>query len=268
MMQRAALALVVASLAVTAAPARVAVQNIQAAHGALLPERKSLEYFPQEMVFFRYTVVDAKVDAEGQVDVEASIKLTDATGKEVAANKLPLKGALSLGGDTFFASAYVVLPEDLVPGKYRLAVVLTDRLSGDKIDFDREIVVKQVDFAALFPRFSYDPEGRVAAPAGGLVNQTLHFRLPVVGLDKGREKVELVSSVQVLDAKGKELLPKPLETVIKETDPKVIKATSVATFNGSLGLHRPGSFTLRITVTDREARKSSTLEVPFKVEAP
>jgi hypothetical protein len=268
MMWRAGLAVWCVALAVSAAPARVALQNIQAAHGAVLPERKSLDYFPQELVFFRYTVVGAKTDADGQIDIEAAIKLTDAAGKEVATNKLPLKGALSLGGDSFVASAYLLLADDLVPGKYRFTVVLTDRVAGDKIDFDRDIIVKQPDFSVLFPRFSYDPEGRVAAPPRGVVNQTLFFRLPVVGLDKGREKVDMVSSVQVLDAKGKELLPKPLETVIKETDPKVIKATSVATFTGSLGLHRPGEFTLRITVTDRVAQKTTALEVPFKVELP
>jgi hypothetical protein len=262
------LAVLVLGVSATTAPARIGLENIQAAPSALLPERKSLEYFPQEVIFFRYNVTGARTDIDGKVDIESVATLTNESGKEVATSKSPFQGALSLGGDTFVGNSYIIPKDDLPTGKYKLKVLLTDRLANDKIDFDREITIKPVEFAALHPYFSYDPDGRIPAPANGLVNQTLYFRLGVVGLDRARDRVELVSSVQILGPKGKELLPKPLETIIKETDPKVLKETSMATFTGSIGLHRPGEFILKITVTDRVVQRSTTLEVPFRVDVP
>jgi len=258
-------ALVVTSLP---AQAKLGVEHIEAAYGPLLPERKALEYVSQDLIFFRYLVTGAKVDEQGNVNVEALVQLTDANGKEVSKQTLPFKGTLSLGGDSFSGSAYIVVGEQFLAGTYTLSVTLTDLLASQKVAFQREVKVRSAEFAVVFPRFSYDLEGRVLAPAGGLVNQTLHFRIGAVGFDRSQEKVDLVSHVQLLDTQGKELLPKALETIVKVDDPKVVKTTSMANFSGSLGLHRPGEFTLRITVTDRLAQKTATFEMPLRVKLP
>src|SRR5271165_5186254 len=156
-----------------------------------------------------------------------------------------------MGWDALAGDAYVALKEQLIKWLYTLNCTVTDNLACDKATFSREVRVRPADFAIILPRFSYDADGKAQAPVGGLVNQTLFFRIGLFGFDRSQERVDLVSSVQVLDDKGKELLPKPLETVIKSDDAKLVKETNVATFNGSLHLHRPGDFTLRITVTDR-----------------
>ncbi|MBL8794710.1 MAG: hypothetical protein JNM56_12455 [Planctomycetia bacterium] len=259
-----------AVLLLTAATAQAGleIQNIQAAYGPLLPERKALEYYSLDLIYFRYLVSGAKTDAQGQVDVEATVKLLDANGKEVHNQKVPYKGSLSLGGDAFAGAVYLSLNEQFLSGTYKLVVEHTDYPGTSKAAFEREIKIKSTEFALVFPRFSYDAEGRILAPPGGLVHQSLYFRIGVIGFDRTGDRVELVSHVQLLDAQGKELLPKALETVIKENDPKTVKATDVANFSGSLGLHRPGDFTLRITVTDRRSEKTTRFEMPLRVAFP
>lgn len=261
-------AMVVLLVAAAPAQAGLEIQNIQAAYAPLLPERKTLEYYSQDLIYFRYLVTGAKTDDQGQVDVEAVVKLVDGNGKEVHNQKVPYKGSLSLGGDTFAGAVYIALNEQLLSGTYKLTVEHTDFLGTTKAAFEREIKVKSTEFALVFPRFSYDPEGRVLAPAGGVIHQTLYFRIGTIGFDRSQDRVELVSHVQLLDAQGKELLPKALETVIKESDAKTVKSTNVANFNGSLGLHRPGDFTLRITVTDRLGQKTAKFETPLRVTLP
>ena len=266
-MFRAMTALAVLLFATMQAQAKLEIENVQAAHGLLLPERKT-DYFPQDLIFFRYLITGAKTDGEGRVDCEAVVKLADMAGKVVVTNNVPFKGNLSLGGNAFMGSAYVVLDNDHLPGTYTLSVTVSDVLGSEKTEFRRELKIRPTEFAVVFPRFSYDPEGKILAPIGGLANQHLYFRLGVIGFDRSFQKADLVSKVQIVDAEGKELLPKPLETVVKSDDPAVVKATSVANFNGSIGLHRPGDFKLRITITDRIGQKTTQVEWPLKVTLP
>jgi hypothetical protein len=267
-MRRHFLAALVLAITATAAQAKVDITNIQSAYGPLMPERKVLEFYPQDLIYFRYMVTGAQVNSRGEVDCEAVVRLVDGNGKEVAKNTVPFQGPLSLGGDSFAGAAYVVLKEQLINGAYTLTCTVTDNLASEKASFTREVRVKPADFAIVHPRFSYDADGKAQASVGGLVNQTLFFRIGIFGFDRSQDRVDLVSSVQVLDAKGKELLPKPLETIIKSDDAKLVKETNVATFNGSLHLHRPGEFTLRITVTDKIGQKTAKIEFPMHVTAP
>ncbi len=267
-MRRAWLAAAVVLFLTATAEARLAVENVQCAYGPLLPERKTLEFYPEDLIYFRYLVTGIQVDRAGQVDAEAVVKLTDGAGKEVAKNTIPFKARLSLGGDSFSGVAYLNLTEQFITGVYTFTVTVVDNLGSEKVSFQREVRLRPGDFAIIRPRFSYDADGRAPAPVGGLVSQTLYFRIEVYGFDRGQERVHLVSSVQVLDKDGKELLPEPLETVLKSDDAKLVKATSVASFNGSLSLHRAGEFTLRITVSDRIGTKMTKLELPLHVAAP
>ncbi len=252
----------------SATHARLEIGDIQSTHGPLLPERKVLEYSPEDMIFFRFLANGVKVDPAGKVDVETVVTLHDANGKELTKHAIPSKARLSLGGDAFAGFAYLTLNEQYVSGAYTFKATVIDHLGSEKASFQREVRIRPSEFAIVRPRFSYDAEGRAPAPVGGLVSQTLHFRIEAYGFDRGQERVHLVSSVQVLDAKGKELLPAPLETVLKSEDAKLVKATTVGHFSGSLGLHRPGEFTLRITVEDKIAQKSTKLELPLRVVAP
>lgn len=261
------LAAAVLLLSAGAAQAKLEVANIQCAYGPLLPERKP-EFYPEDLIFYRFLVTGVKTDATGKVDAEAVVKLTDGNNKEVFSNPVPYKARLSLGGDAFVAFAHVTLNEKLINGLYTLKVTVTDHLASEKVAFEREVRIRPAEFAIIRPRFSYDAEGRAQAPVGGLASQTLYFRIEVFGFDKGQDRVHLISSIQVLDDKGKELLPEPLETVLKSDDAKVVKETTVAHFSGSLGLHRPGDFTLRITVNDKISGKATKLEMPLKVVMP
>jgi hypothetical protein len=268
-MMRTGMAMVLAFWMTTAAQAKLEIQNIQPVHGPLGPVRPNLDVYPHDELLFRFVVTGAKVDPEGKFDATLMMHLTDPSGKVLVDNeKIPLKGVLTLGAQTYSGTARLNVGEEIAPGEYTFTVTMRDNLSGEEASFQRKLTAKPVGFQIVAPRFFYDPDGKVPAPAGGLVGQNLHFRLQAIGFDRSLGKIDTAMTVQVLDAEGKELLPKPLLAELRAEDAATVKKVSSATFNGSLALTRPGRFTLRITLNDRLGKKTTQFETPLDVRAP
>jgi hypothetical protein len=260
----------VLALSAASAPAELEIQHIQAVHGLLGPERQSLEVYPHDEIVFRFHITGVRVDAEGKVDSTLALRLTDESGTELIKEPpSPLKGVLALGGHTFVGNARLSLGPTVRPGTvYTLTVTVKDNLSSETAQFQRKLKAKAPAFAIVAPRFFFDPEGKVPAPAGGLVGQTLYFRLRAIGYDFTKGKIDSTMEMQLHDADGKELLPKALLVEIRNDDAATVKKASVLTFNGNFVLNRAGTFALRVTVTDRLGKKSATFETPLRVTAP
>ncbi len=257
-----------ALLTLPAADAKLEIQDVKAVHGPLGPERKSLDVYPGDALVVRYTVTGVRADAEGKVDVVKTVRLLDAAGKELLKQEQPLKGLLPLGGGRFQDVANLNIGDRVAPGDYTLSVAVKDNLSSQTASFERKVVCKEAAFAIVAPQFFYDADNKITAAAGGFAGQTLFFRLLVIGFDRTRARLEHEMTVQVLDAQKQEMLPKPISAEFKSEDAETIKKAVSLTFRGNLVLNRAGEFTLRITVTDRLAKKSTVFEAPLRVTAP
>lgn len=267
-MRRACLPAVVWLVVTTQAHAELKIENIQATQGPLGPVRKSLDCYAYDEVFFRYVVTGAKVDDAGKVDSELAIKLTNSGGKVLFHNTGPITGVLALGGGSFPGNAQVTLSEEFPPGKYTLTVTVKDHLASQEAVFRRELNLKATEFAIVTPRFHYDADGQVPAPVGGLTGQTLRFNLRGIGFDRTQGKIDTEMQVQVFDAQGRGLMPRPIQASIRTTDADVVKQAPHLTFRGEMALNRSGDFTLRVTVTDTVGKKTATFESPLRVTAP
>ena len=267
-MTRVCLSAALVLIAATQAQAKLEIQNIQAAHGPLGPERKSLDCYPFDEVFFRYVVTGAKVDEAGKVDAELAIKLTDTKGTVLFHDAAPISGVLALGGGSFPGTAQVTLNDKIPPGKYILTVTIKDNLLSQEASFRRELNLKPVEFAIVSPRFFYDPEAKVPAPVGGLTSQTLYFNLLGVGFDRSQAKIDTEMQVQLFDQEGRGMMPRPIQAPVRSNDPDIVKQAPHLTFRGQMALNRAGDFTLRITITDRVGKQTATFEAPLHVTAP
>jgi hypothetical protein len=267
-MRRVLLATVLLVLTASPAFAKLEIEKIEACHGRLGPVRKTLDFYPYDEVFFRFTVTGAKADDEGKVDVEMAWKVLDDKGKEVASRKVPGKGPVVFGNDSFPASANFYLQEPIVAGEYTFKMTVKDNLSSEEASFERKLNLKATEFAIVSPQFFHDAAYTAPAPAGGAVGEQLHFRLLTIGFDRSQGKIDNEMAVQVLDKDKKELLPKPLRLVAEKSDEKIVKELPALDFGGSVTLSKAGEFTLRITVTDRNSKKTATFEAPLKVTAP
>jgi hypothetical protein len=267
-MRRVLLAASLLALAASPAFAKLEVEKIEACHGRLGPTRKTLDFYPYDEVWFRFTVTGAKADDEGKVDFEVSWKLLDDKGKEVLSKKLPAKGPLTFGTDSFPAYVSFSLAEPVVAGEYLLKVSVKDNLSSEEAAFEKKMNLKATEYAIVSPQFFHDAGYTVPAPAGGFVGEQLHFRLLVIGFDRSGGKIDNELTVQVLDKDKKELMPKPLRMTAKKDDEKVVKELPALDFGGWVVLTKAGEFTLRVSVTDNNSKKSATFEAPLKVTAP
>jgi hypothetical protein len=252
----------------TTAQAKLEITKIQAAYGPLGPERKVLEFYPNDEVFFRYRIAGAKVDDAGKLDLSVVVQVS-AKGKVLFENKGELKEAVIFGGPSIPGVANVALSGGVIPGEYTLQVTVKDNHAGETASFQRTVKVKASTFVIVAPQFFYDAGGKVPAPAGGLVGQALFFKLRVIGLDRSKGKIDTTMKVEISEAEGQEgLLSKPINASFKSEDPAVLKTVAYVTYDGHFALNREGSFVLKITITDRVADKSTVFSTVLNVKSP
>jgi hypothetical protein len=99
----------------------------------------------------------------------------------------------------------------LPPGAYSLTVTLRDQVAATRAKSQRAITIRSAAFAIVAPRFSYDADGKAPAPVGGLLEQTLHFKMKVIGLDRSRDRIDLRLAVRILDLRTRRVINAPLQ---------------------------------------------------------
>jgi len=259
---------VVGLLLISSAASGVEIAQLEAAHGVFGPERKSLEFCPLDEIFFRFRVNGAMIDADDKCDVDVQVKMLSADGKTVFEHKYPVRRQLSLGDKSFPGYAVVNAAEKAPPGKYTLRISLNDRLNGTTANVDREMTCVPAKFQVLGVRFWRDPEGKIPAPAGGQIGESVHLKLRVVGFDTSKKKVQTTLTLILLDERGQPVGDKPKVIKAELNSPEdVAKATQVS-FNSMFYLNRPGNFTLRLKVDDLEGGQTTIYDSPLKVTAP
>lgn len=262
-MARSALALLF--LAIASAPASaIEFKDIQASYGQLGPERKVLEFVPGDEVYFRYALVGVTADAKGKLNAEMNIKLIDAKEKVLLDQSFPMEGNLAFGGNTLPSYANLLLSDKFLPGDYTMIVTVLDNVSKEMNSFKRQFRVKERELAITAIRFFHDKIGRVPAPCGGLISQTLFMKFCTVGFEVKEHEIDLKMEVHILDAEGKPTMPKPITVNFHSEDPEKSKL-GIAAFDVELVLNRPGDFKMKILVKDMIGGKSTTFEVPLKV---
>lgn len=247
------------------AQAKLELRDIKAVHGQLGPERKSNEYIHGDEVYIRFTIAGMKTDADGRTRAELRFTVTNKAGKVLIDRKNPLQQVLALGGDTIPGIASLELNDDFPPGEYELAVEVTDRLAKETASLKRKVVCKPVEFGLIQVGFYHDRAREIPSPVGGFVSQTLHVGLKLVGFDRSKDEIDVEMELTILDAKGKEVMPKPFRTGKHSEKPVEVKMTDQLAFNAAITLNQPGDFLLRVTITDKMTKKKLVFEAPLKV---
>src|SRR5207248_10897700 len=129
-------------------------------------------------------------------------------------------------------SASVKTNEKLEPGTYGIEVTVKDHLSGEAASFHRDISLKPTRFSPILQRFFFDADGKVPAPAGGVLGHTLHFRLALVGFDRSKGRIETHMKLEFLDQEGKKSIGNPFHATYKNDDENSAKQISLVDYNG------------------------------------
>jgi hypothetical protein len=248
--------------------AKVEIKNVQASHGPYGPERTSLEIYPLDELFFRFQVTGVKTDPDGKIDGELIIQMKNADGKTVFDQKGSIQRQTMLGGNTFASYAFINIGAKVPPGEYTMLVTFKDRLGADSASFEKKVICKAPTFNIIVPRFYRDGDQKMPGPVGGMVGETMHFRLKAIGLDKSKKQIKTTMTVHILDENGNQIMPKPLVVKAELLNPEEVEKATSATFNGAIVLNRTGDFTLKIIVEDLQGKQTTTFTAPMKVSAP
>jgi len=255
-------------LAGATAHAKLEIGNIHAAYGEVGPERKSLVYYPGDEILFRYMLTGVKTNDKGEVDIDISFQVTDSEGKILLDKNTPTKAIAALGGGCLPGSARATIGEALKPGIYRFRVKAKDNLSGETASFERDVTLNATTFTSVSQRFFLDADGKVPSAAGGIVGQSLHYRVGLIGFDRSKSRIETHMDVEILDKDGKEILTRPLQATYKNEEADSAKQTSLVNFSGFFALNRVGTFTLRFSFKDQIGAQTARFEVPLHVTEP
>ena len=263
-MARTFLAMAVLLVAGASAQAQLTVTNIQAVSPLGSVEWQTLEYHRNDDVRFRFEVRGARPDFRNQVDLEATIKLTDIRGEIVArrtAHLQSLSGAESVSGE-----AGLDLDGQVNPGQYTATVTVTDNLSYQEVRFERVITVKPNEFAISGLTFSHDEEGKQPAYDRATFVGPLYYRMQITGCDCSRGQIDLKIRTAVLDAAVRQ--PICLHRDADVNFPVTGSDSGATVVGGSLHFVRPGKFLIRVVVTDQNTKKTTQIETPIEVRNP
>ena len=247
------------------AHAKLKVGEVVPCHGTLGPARKSSAFVPGDVLFARFVVAGVEADDEGNSDLLVSWSATGADGEALAEGSAPARGALGLAGDEYLGRAAVVVKPGTAPGDYALTVTAKDNESGETASGVYKFTVVEERFAAAFVRLAADPSGKTPAPAVGFVGQGVYVLLGAVGFDPDEDKVDVAMEAAVFDSAGRPLRAKPYADKFVSRDKKANAKLESVPFSYGIPFSRPGTFTLKITVTDRVSKATDTFECQLTV---
>jgi hypothetical protein len=237
--------------------------EVEGCYGKLGPAREIGAVLPYDNVDFRGRLEGCQVDDEGRAQVAVTLEVKNEQGEVLLREQSTRTDTIGRDGPLpFYVS--VVAPE--TPGRYETKVTFEDQLSQQQAVLAKTFQVKPMEFAAVAPQFYRDREGKIPAPAGGKVGETLFFEIRAIGFDRTQGRIETAMNLQLIDAQGKPVLPKAVESIVRSDDPQVAKKEAVVTFTATIPLTRSGTFKLRIMILDRVASDSTKFELPLVVE--
>lgn len=235
---------------------------VEGCYGRLGPAREITAVSPYDNLDVRGQLEGCQVDDAGRAQVAVTLDVKSEAGEVVLHQQATHTDAVDRDGRLPF---YVTLNAADVPGRYELQVTFVDQGSQQQIVLKKSFQIKPLQLAAVAPQFFRDREGKIPAPAGGKVGETLFFEIRAVGFDRSQGRIDTAFHLQLLDAQGKPVLPKAVESAVRSEDPAVVQKEHVVTFLATLPLTQAGTFTLRILILDRVVSDATRFELPLVV---
>lgn len=243
-------------------------QNIQAVHGIVFPERRPCVYYNQaDFILFRFDVLGLQIPKGKLSNVDVEMTLTDQKGQLAHFSRFTNDVDYWGMNSSVRCFAFMDIPRVTLPGEYVFIANVKDPVSRQSASFERKITIKSPEFAIKQVLLRTGKESE----HGG-------FTTMPVGLN-------LACELQIWsDRSMKERNNLPLLLTFEFVD----RLTSTSVYSGELPLNvtnaqasdfifarfttgilrQKGHFNVHITVKDVEASRSLSYEFPLSVVDP
>jgi hypothetical protein len=245
---------------------QLTISNARTTYGRMGPNRSDNKLLPGDTYSVAFNVEGFKVDDEGKALYTMAMQVTnDKEPDKVVYGLDPqdLETYILLGGTTMPAFSYFNAGTHPA-GEYTMKVTVVDRNSKAKATLTRKFEILPKAFGMIGLSLSYDPDNRLAAPAAGVVGQSIWINFAILGFERDAKKKQpdVTVEMRVLDPRNKPTTVKPL---VGRINAGVEAIHEVLPMSYRLPLSRAGKFTLEILATDKIAKKEVKISFPVTV---
>jgi hypothetical protein len=246
--------------------------NPRATHGVLGAVRKTTKVLPGDVFFLTFDIDNLTADDEGKVLYSMGMELINPKGeteyKRDPQEKPPIYNVL--GGTRIPAFAHAQTSPDTPPGEYTLKVTVIDRSTKPerKAVLSQKFEVLKKAFGLVELTTSYDKDGILSAPFGGMAGQSLFVNFWIVGFERTKAgQPDISFEMRAYDDKDKPTVKKAIVGEIPDRRLKtdVPEDWQRIPMNFILPLNRPGKYTVTLKATDRISKKTAELSFPITV---
>jgi hypothetical protein len=245
--------------------------NVRLTIGELGPPRASAQFLPGDLVFVGFDINGLPIGDNGEATYRMSLEVFNAAGKSIYKQDASDRAELfPLRGNVIPARAFVNIGLDQDPGNCTCKIVVEDPKTKASDTLSVKFEVLKRDFGIIQVYTSHDLEGRLSAPATGVVGQTTFIQFSVAGFqrDPKTKQPNIHFTFEMLDDKGAPLLKKPQQHFQDDKAlEKINENLSAFGMRYMLFMSRPGKFTFRATAEDKIANKKAVYELPVTVLA-
>jgi hypothetical protein len=254
----------------TLAPAQAGqlkLSNPRATYGVLGAVRKDASILPGDVFFLTFDIENLKMDDEGKIMYSMGMELINPKGETEYKREPQERPALYnvLGGNRIPAFAHAETSPETVPGDYTLKVTVVDRgvKPAKTTSLSQKFTVSKPNFGLVKLTTSYDKDGVLSAPFGGMAGQSLFCNFWIVGYKRDEKKQPNIAfEMKITDENDKPTLPKAMSGEIKQG---VSEDWQLIPMNFILPLNRPGKFMVHLKATDGVTKKTAELKFPIVV---
>jgi hypothetical protein len=239
--------------------------NDRATYGLLGSTRTESKLLPGDSYFVSFDIENLDVGEDGSIMYSMQMELLNSKGKqEYGQEPQDLTAKNDLGGNRMPGFARADIGTDTAPGEYTLKLTVTDRRSKQKAELTRKFEVLPKEFGLVRVQLAYFGQAPVPAPPLAVAGQALVFNCGAVNFQREKEKDQpnFAYELVVLDEQGGPVLKKPFSDELTMNAPKTLQLIPISV---PLQLNRAGKFTLKLTATDRLAKKTASVSLPIQV---
>lgn len=241
------------------------ITNVRATNGFLGAERANMKTLPGDTLFLAFDIEGIKVDETGKVRYNMSMQVTDSKDKVIYGQEpRDLEAFNTLGSSRLPAFTFVDIGFNQPSGEYTVKVTVRDLSTKATQSMTRKFEILEKDFGLVRLATSYDPNGNIPAPPGGVTGQTLTVNFAAVGFDrrKNEKQPDVSVEMRVLDEAGKPTVEKPFTGAVNKDVPENAVGIPMSFL---LALNRPGKFTVELNAVDNVNKKTAKLTLPITV---
>jgi hypothetical protein len=234
--------------------------NLRPTYGLQGPTRPTSKFLPGDPVYLTFDIDGITVGKDGKAVYTMGFDVTDKAGKSWhKVDPVERVDFVPLGGSRVPGRAFVSLGVDAPAGEYTMKFTTTDTVTKATGQFEYKFEVLKADLGVIQVRASRDEPGNQPAHTTGFVGEEIWIQFAAAGFKRdAKNQPNLRFEMVTLDDKGKPTIAQPLTLDVDKLDEKV----PIYSLRFPLPLTRPGKFTVKLTVTDKVANKTTTFELP------